>query len=136
VTKIPKYPPYRPDFMAPGPRARVAESIEVIDNESEYIWNDDNNDGSGGAGLDDDDDVRPPMRYYRSQRVLGHLYRMIDEKEFMNDLKWESFHESKEANVLHSLWAYVQRETAGFVWDHCIQDASYFRDMYVFYELQ
>ncbi|OKL62275.1 hypothetical protein UA08_02862 [Talaromyces atroroseus] len=128
VTQIPKYLPSRPDFMAPGPRVRVAESIEVIDNGNEYLWNDDNN---GGVGLDDDDDdIRPPIRYYKSQRVLGYLYRMIDEQEFMNDLKWESFHKSESVDVLQSLWAYVQRETAGFVWDHCVKDAKYFRDIY------
>uniref|UniRef100_A0A093V0X3 RNA-dependent RNA polymerase n=1 Tax=Talaromyces marneffei PM1 TaxID=1077442 RepID=A0A093V0X3_TALMA len=128
IKMIPRYPPYRPDFMAPGPRVRVAESIEVLDNGDEYIWNDDSE-----SVIDDDDDVRPPMRYYKSRRVLGALYRMINERDFVNGLEWDSLNrqtQTKSVNVLASVWEYVERETAGFLWDHCVKDAHYIRDVY------
>lgn len=117
--------------MAPGPRVRIAESIEVLDKGNEYIWDDD-----AESVIDDDDDVRPPLRYYKSQRVLGALYRMINEKDFVNELEWDSSNrqpQSKSVNVLASVWEYVERETAGFLWDHCVKDAHYVRDVYVFH---
>lgn len=118
--------------MAPGPRVRVAESIEVLDNGKDYIWNDD-----AESVIDDDDDVRPPMRYYKSHRVLGALYRMINEKDFVNELEWDSSNQQTQSkakvNVLGSVWEYVERETAGFLWDHCVKDAHYIRDVYVSY---
>ena len=126
IRRIPKYPPYRPDFMAPGPRVRVAESIEVLDNGKEHIWNDD-----AESVIDDDDDVRPPLRYYKSRRVLGALYRMINEREFVNELEWNASNPQTQpkVNVLASVWEYVERETAGFLWDHCVKDAHYIRDV-------
>ncbi|EED15337.1 RNA-dependent RNA polymerase, putative [Talaromyces stipitatus ATCC 10500] len=130
IKQIPKYPPYRPDFMAPGPRVRVAESIEVLDDGREHIWDD------GGSIIDDDDDVRPPLRYYKSQRVLGALYRTINERDFIRELEWDSPNHqqqkqsSKSVNVLAAVWEYVKCETAGFLWDHCVKDAYYIRDVY------
>jgi hypothetical protein len=102
--------------MAPGPRVQVAESIDLLQAESDYIWDDQEND-------DDDDDSRPGLRYYKSQRVLGHLYRAIDEKEFLRDLQSVP-KERPSANLLNALWQYVQHETAGFLWDHC-KDIGY-----------
>lgn len=117
--------------MAPGPRVRVAESIEILEDGREHLWNDDS-----GSVIDDDDDVRPPMRYYKSQRVLGALYRTINERDFIRDLEWDSLNSqtqlSNPVNVLDCVWEYVTRETAGFLWDHCMKDAYYIRDVYDF----
>lgn len=117
--------------MAPGPRVRVAESIEVLENGGEYQWNDD----AQSIIDDDDDDVRPPLRYYKSPHVLGALYRMINEKDFVNELEWDSSNrqaQTKSVNVLALIWEYVERETAGFLWDHCVKDAHYIRDVFAF----
>lgn len=116
--------------MAPGPRVRVADSIEVLDNGDEHHLNDD-----AQTIVDDDDDVRPPLRYYKSRCVLGALYRTINERDFVNELEWDSSNrqtQTKSANVLALVWKYVERETAGFLWDHCVKDAHYIRDVLVF----
>lgn len=105
--------------MAPGPRVRVAESIEVLENEDKYMWEDE----------EDDEDVRPIQRYYKSNRALGYLYRIIDEKEFLQDLHKAPETHQPAVNVLQRLWEYVLRETAGFIWEHYKDDGYYVRDM-------
>lgn len=102
--------------MAPGPRVQVAESIDLLENVAEYMWDDRDE-------LDDDDSSRPGLRYYKSQKVLGHLYRAIDEKEFLRDLQSVS-KERASINLLQTLWEYVTRTTAGFFWVHC-KDVGY-----------
>lgn len=105
--------------MAPGPRVRVAESIEVLEAEDKYLLQDE----------EDDEDARPPLHYYKSTRALGYLYRMIDEKEFLEDLQKAPEARQPTVNVLQRLWKYVERETAGFIWDHNKEDAYSVRDM-------
>ncbi|KAH8689571.1 putative RNA-dependent RNA polymerase [Talaromyces proteolyticus] len=124
VTKIPRYPHYRPDFMAPGPRVRVAESIEVLEAEEKHTWDDDVNEAD-----DDDDDMRPGRRYYKSQRVLGYLFRKIDERKFLVDLQTAS-KPKQSVNLLHYLWDYIQRETVGFIWEHHKEQGFVVRDIY------
>lgn len=119
IVSIPRNPPYRPDFMAPGPRIRVAESVEVLENEDKYMWGDE----------EDDEDARPSLRYYKSNRALGYLYRIIDEKEFLQDLQKAPEARQPAVNVLQRLWEYVMRETAGFIWAHNKDDGYYVRDM-------
>jgi hypothetical protein len=105
--------------MAPGPRVRVAESIEVLENEDRYMQEDE----------EDDEDTRPSLRYYKSNRALGFLYRMIDEKEFLQDLQKVPEARQPVVNVLQRLWEYIARETAGFIWEHNKDHGYYVRDM-------
>ncbi|CRG88837.1 hypothetical protein PISL3812_05872 [Talaromyces islandicus] len=120
VTKIPRSPPYRPDFMAPGPRVRVAESIEVLEDEDRHTLDDE----------EDDEDARPSLNYYKSKCALGHLYGMINEKEFLQDLRNAPEARQPPVNVLQRLWKYIEQETAGFIWDHNKEDAYSVRDIY------
>lgn len=66
VTRIPKTPRYRPDFMAPTASTKVEKGIE--------------------RPLEEE----PPKgkqryRYYESDRILGKLYRAVDEDIFFRD---------------------------------------------------
>lgn len=77
MKQLPKYDRLRPDFMAPSPRVHVNEAGEVEIEEFDEI----NDDAFEGI-----DEERRPLRYYKSQKVLGHLYRNIDEKRFLADM--------------------------------------------------
>ena len=105
--------------MALGPRVHVAESIEDLEADNRYMLDEG----------DDDDDVPPKRRHYRSERALGCLYRMIDEKKFLSDLQNDPDAKQPSVDVLQRLWEYVERETAGFIWDHNKDDGYYIRDM-------
>ena len=77
MKQLPKYDRFRPDFMAPSPRVHVTETGEVEIEELDEI----NDDAFEGI-----DEERRPLRYYKSQKVLGQLYRNIDEKRFLDDM--------------------------------------------------
>lgn len=69
VIEIPKQPKTRPDFTAPAPPVTTYDLgdinfVEVDEDEDE---------GDDGFG-------RPKYRYHKSTKVLGELYRAIDEK--------------------------------------------------------
>ena len=123
MERIPrKYSRVRPDFMAPGPHVTI-ERKEVLLGQSEP------------ASTDDlDADGPQPYRYYRSEKVLGQLYRAIDEHAFLAELKSSTQAIDPNApDVLRTLWTYVQRETAGFLWYHQVDAANEIKDMYVYH---
>ncbi|KAK1828316.1 RNA-dependent RNA polymerase 1 [Podospora conica] len=80
----------RPDFLAPGPWVKIQDRSEL--EMDEYVYQ--------GEG-DGDDAEGPRHRYYTSKKVLGQLYRAIDERKiWMDDIKttaapgqdfWETF---------------------------------------------
>jgi hypothetical protein len=106
--------------MAPGPRVRIAESLHVLEREMESTIEDD-------AYEDDDDVNNSKLRYYKSDRVLGHLYRAIDEKAFLDEV--QSCPNTGHLHVLESIWKYVKQQTTGFQWDHYIEDARNIMEM-------
>lgn len=78
MKQLPRYDRNRPDFMAPTPRVRVAESEELEIEELDDVQDE------AFEGIDEE---RRPMRYYKSEKILGQLYRNIDEKRFLNDMQ-------------------------------------------------
>jgi hypothetical protein len=108
IRKIPKYKPYRPDFMAPGPRVHVYENLATLERDEEFEDDD-----------DDDDDEGHRIRYYKSHKVLGRLFRGIDEIGFLEMLEKEMRPaDPKTPSCLLTLWQYVEHETALLIWDN------------------
>ncbi|KAK5515820.1 hypothetical protein LTR07_007331 [Exophiala xenobiotica] len=92
--KIPRSPAYRPDFMAPTASTKVEKGIKRP------------------AAVDAD--VAPNRgrgyRYYESDRVLGRLYRAVDEDTFFQDLEDETsslFSMEASDNVLEDVRDWV-----------------------------
>ncbi|OAX80444.1 hypothetical protein ACJ72_05225 [Emergomyces africanus] len=120
--RIPRFPRYRPDFQAPGPRVTIAESLSLLEDHDAMIVQDD----------DEDEDERPATRFYKSDKILGELYRSINEVEFLQHRQKfiELSSKTDAPSVLRGVWAYVQNETEGFLWDHYIEDALDIRQIY------
>jgi hypothetical protein len=79
MKQLPRYNQPRPDFMAPDPRIHITETGEAeIEELHEAI-------DEAFEGIDEE---RKPMRYYKSHKVLGQLYRNIDEKRFLADMHY------------------------------------------------
>src|SRR5947209_9913080 len=94
VTEIPKSPPDRPDFMAPSASIPVEKGIKRPE------------DSSIAAS-----DETHRFNYYESQRVLGRLYRAIDEDVFFSDLEDDTsslFSHEPTENVLEEIWRFVE----------------------------
>lgn len=77
IRECPKYDRIRPDFMAPSPRV-------FIDEQGPIQFEDTN---SPDEILEDLDVEVSPMRFYRSHKALGHLYRAIDEDRFLSTMQ-------------------------------------------------
>ncbi|KAI3323950.1 RdRP-domain-containing protein [Xylariaceae sp. AK1471] len=66
---------YRPDFLAPAPLANIVDKTEIRF-EAPI---------APSAEGDEDDDTGPRHRFYKSDKILGELYRAIDEKKIWKD---------------------------------------------------
>lgn len=62
------------------------------------------------------------IRYYESQKILGKLYRAIDEQKFFEQIQSQSrIPRGALGGVrshLDAVWSYVQEKTALIQWQH------------------
>jgi hypothetical protein len=109
--------------MAPGPRVKVGALEDVINFDSA-----EENPHDPVSQLDPE---QRPTRYYESRKVLGQLYRLIDEKGF-----YKSLHANSQAKangiseMLKDLWGYAEREAAGVQFSDYLGIARDIRAMY------
>ncbi len=78
LKELPRCKRFRPDFLAPGPLAHVHDRSEIELEEP---------DGTQWTNQDDDDEDadRPVFRYYYSDKVLGKLFRAVDERKIWHN---------------------------------------------------
>lgn len=125
INELPRSKRFRPDFMAPSPRAIIESGgIEVLDDDHDDVPDDD-----PVAALDPDSGR---MRYYESHKILGHLYRDIDEQRFLADMhrQHNRIGDSKEDKLMATLWDYVQRHNLLVQWEHNRTRARQIKDGY------
>jgi hypothetical protein len=73
------------------------------------------------------------IRYYRSEKVLGHLYRNIDEKKFFDRMKGDFAamrHTWGGESLIQKLERYIDRETRIVQWEHHTKFAENLREQY------
>lgn len=128
MSKVPRGADWiRPDFMAPGSNLVINDlgSAELEELEQDDV------DAPDRISVLDADKAR--MRYYRSEKVLGVLYRDIDERKFFARMKndFEKFRNSWGGQSLMSkLKTYVECETRGVLWEHHRELAENLREYY------
>ena len=74
--------------------------------------------------------------YYKSEKILGVLYRNIDETKFVTEMRSQrvagqvpdALVEESRA-LMEKLWAYVQRETIYLEWSHHRELAEQIREV-------
>ena len=124
MTDLPKYSKFRPDFMAPGPRVILDQGQAKFDGDDETV------DLENDEEYPDDSPTEPGLlQYYKSDRILGKLYRAIDEESFLASIQGGPRTGSasrKEQSVLDKLWLHVKRESRGVDW---IQHSSWAREI-------
>jgi hypothetical protein len=127
MSKVPMFDrSMKPDFMAPGPKVKV----EIIDGSLEF---DDNKKGPFDPVSALDPEQRPTT-YYQSDKVLGKLYRLVDEKGF-----YESLHAQSNATTqaigtpstaITQLWKYVVKASQGIQYTSYLPLARDIRETY------
>ena len=112
----------RPDFMATGPRVQIDNNVDFLDDQEHFA-----------------EDVAfetvGKMKYYQSDKVLGRLYRAIDEQKFLMDLRALSAasvqHQGTGAsdNLLPPIWNFIKGQTTLIQWSHHVDFARNLREM-------
>ncbi|OCL15167.1 RdRP-domain-containing protein [Glonium stellatum] len=124
VKQIPRYDRARPDFMAPGPRVLIEDEAAIFEEEA-----DDDEEDAVGA-LDPDAEK---IRYYRSNKVLGQLFRAIDERAFLEGIQGQARDYARfRTDVLKRVFEYVKNEAFLVQWEHYRLEAREIRETYEF----
>ena len=90
----------------------------------------------GPAGYyEEDDESRPIYEYYRSDKILGQLYRAIDEKKIWREnikMGRPVDHENKSvwAEFLERIDRDVDKKIGVINWEEAIPEAQDIRNMY------
>ena len=119
---MPKYSPFRPDFMAPGPY------VDVLDEKPPSF------DGANTTptGRGDDDDDFTSFQYYPSKKILGRLFRRIDERKIFEEVqKYRdliSRVQQATSPVLDGVWKYILENSVSIPWQHYLDIARDIRD--------
>ncbi len=125
MTKLPKYSPWRPDFEAPGPYVTIAAKDGI---------NFDAPSSRDADAIGDDDDDFANYRYYKSDKILGKLYRAIDERKLFEEIKQRSaasaINSRNPSTLINAVWNYVQSTTRLIQWQHKKDWARDLRDEY------
>lgn len=73
---MPRFEPVRPDFMAPGPNIKIEKKDGLLVEQPSTQSPDEQS----------EEEDFTPYRYYESPKILGKLFRAIDEHEIFSDL--------------------------------------------------
>ena len=123
---MPKYSNAKPDFQASGPRVLIEKAIKIEDMEQE----DDADENVAESPFEP-----PRTRYYESTKVLGKLYRAIDEHKFFEEVQRQSTSingsYTHTRSLIDAVWRYVQEQTALIQWSHYIDFARDVKDAQV-----
>ena len=118
MNQLPKHNKFRPDHMARGPRVRVEDDIALLQSRADE--------------QEDEDEQGSQCRFYKSKKVLGQLYRAIDERAFLDEVQRSNEKRSTEGpGVIGAVWTYVQQKTRGLEWRYHVDMAREIKVMYV-----
>lgn len=125
MSLIPKYESWRPDFEAPGPHVEIVKDRKNSANTINFLDSD---------NVDEDDDDFPTYRYYESTKVLGKLYRAIDERSIFENIQQRAMRVgiTSASTVIDAVWDFVQQTCKLIQWKHLLDNARNVRDMYAF----
>jgi hypothetical protein len=126
MSKMPKYNRWRPDFEAPGPHVTIEKMEGIRFDMTPSRTVDDLQ--------DDDDDDFTNYRYYESKKVLGRLYRAIDERKIFEEIQQRSTIDgsTNTSTLIQTVWKYVQRQCHLIQYEHHMQWARDIRDEYIY----
>lgn len=115
--------------MAPGPRVTLEQGRPKFDDPDDVEQEDEDEDGNLTASPTD----TGSMQHYKSDKVLGKLYRAIDEETFFTNLQGNSSQlinrSASDQSLLLRLWAHVEKRAALIQWTHHSLWAREIRDM-------
>ncbi|KAI0384693.1 RdRP-domain-containing protein [Hypomontagnella monticulosa] len=115
---------FRPEFLSPAPPANIVDRTEIVFESTKPA--------SLEEEEDEDDESGPKHRWYRSEKILGTLYRAIDEKKIWK----QDIHQNvnrQGASVWDQLLLYIKaqcKELGGVNWQAAQDEARRIREAY------
>ena len=103
--------PYRPDFMSASPRIQLAQHDIALEGEA------DPDDQDPYAALDQ----VPRKKFVESPKILGVLYRSINEQDFLRNLNHttkENFTAHGRNNILQEALILIKNLSSGIQYEH------------------
>ncbi|CAG8983895.1 hypothetical protein HYALB_00005534 [Hymenoscyphus albidus] len=122
MSQFPRMVKWRPDFEAPGPHVRIEPKGLSLEEKS----------FREPLEEEDEDDEFSSYRYYRSEKVLGKLFRAIDEREIFREIQERASAEgiARRSGLMESVWKHVESRVKGIQWEYLMNEASDIREMY------
>ncbi|EGP83253.1 RNA-directed RNA polymerase [Zymoseptoria tritici IPO323] len=102
LAQMPRYDRCKPDFMAPSPRVIVSEQGYIA------FEDEDEDEDVAFEGIDTE---RRSYRFYRSDKALGHLFRAIDERQFIDKMQVDraAYPRDNGQELMETVLEYAQR---------------------------
>ncbi|EPE07136.1 rna-dependent rna polymerase [Ophiostoma piceae UAMH 11346] len=117
---------YRPDFLSPGPIVHIYSKADI--NMDDFLVDNANEEDEGDGGFS-----APAYKFYPSDKILGTLYRTIDERQvWVNDIQRppEQF-EGLDLYGAFLKWAtYECANVRCYEWQHRRSEAQRIRSAY------
>jgi RNA dependent RNA polymerase len=122
MSQLPRGNPWRPDFEAPGPHVMIEKNNGIVFEAKTF---------RDPLDQEDEDDEFTSYRYYESNKVLGKLYRAIDEQAIFQEIqnRTSAHGVSSRSTIINEVWKYVQKKVQGFQWKDQMDWAWDIRDM-------
>jgi len=125
MENLPKFVRYlKPDFMAPGPHV----TIDSLKASLQFVQQEEKNPHDPVASLDPD---QRKASHYKSEKILGQLYRMVDEKGFYEQLRANTYADAGEqSSVMRRVLDYVLAASEGVLFVQYVDLAANIRSDY------
>lgn len=114
----------RPDFLAPATPANIIDRTEILFESTKPAFMEEEE--------DEDDESGPKHKWYKSEKILGKLYRAIDEKKIWR----QDIHKNvkrQSVSVWDQLLQYIKaqcKELEGVNWQAAQDEARRIREAY------
>lgn len=106
--------------MAPGPHIKISKRpTDRLEFAQEY---------APVEPMDEEDEVSN-IKYYESDKVLGKLYRAINERQVFEDIKKLNIQANDNPDVMQHVWEFVVSRSQGILWQHLRDKALEIQDM-------
>ena len=115
---MPRYPRERPDFMAPGPHVKMLEDKPMFE--------------SSEGNIDSDEEFNV-FTYYPSRKILGKLFRAIDERSIFEHVQQRKPDPSSDRtsdlsrSVPIGVWSYITDCYSEILWRNHLDRARSIR---------
>lgn len=122
LDQLPRAPRARPDFLAPGPRIVLEKNRARLGENDRLVMDED----------DDEAEDSHAHKYYESEKILGKLFREINEENFLREINFGS----SKGNLLPQILRYARKAWRYYknvedAWKFYLEEASQIKEMSV-----